>query len=173
MYKKHVIAPFGVVLLGFGLASPVSAFGDCIPIRGEIFNNALGPGSTMGTAHVIFGEEKLKCGLRGDGKNQDPNDPNDIGPMNFDHTIVCDDNVGDKFPIHSQLVLDTSGYPTAEPLDCGFGNLQSFPFLEVSQPVLGTGTGQFYGVTGGSLTIQGTLFCSLAIDMEFSGQLCF
>ncbi|QBQ54983.1 hypothetical protein [Nitrosococcus wardiae] len=172
MNRKYGLASFGAVLLSIGLAGPATAAGDCIPIKGKFFNNALGPGSTLGIAHIIFGKEKFKCGLRGDGKNQNPNDPDDIGPLNFDHTIVCDDDVGYEFPVHSQLVWDTSGYPTSEPEDCGHG-LQSFSFLEVSQPVLGTGTGRFDGVTGGSITIEGTLFCSLAIDMEFSGELCF
>jgi hypothetical protein len=173
MSDKNNFAFFGAILLSFGLTIPVLATGNCFPIKGKIFNNALGPGSTLGVAHASFRGNKFKCGLRGDGKNQDPNDPNDIGPLNFNHTLVCDDDAGGNLPVHSQLVFDTSGYPTAAPVDCGFANLQSFPFIEESQPVPGTGTGQFYGISDGSITIQGTLFCSLAIDMNFSGELCF
>lgn len=173
MYKKFGVATLGVILLGFGLTGLGWAEEEvCIPIQGKIFNNAQRPGSTLGIVHITFAKEKFKCGLRGDGKLQNPEDPKDIGPLNFDHTLVCDDNAGTSDPIHSQLIFDTSGYPTTSPVDCGNG-LQSFSFLEESEPVLGTGTGRFKGVTGGSLIIEGTLFCTLAIDMKFSGELCF
>lgn len=170
MNKKHGLGTFGAILLSLGLTIPVSALADCVQIRGKIFNNAQGPGSTLGIAHIIFGNEKFKCGLRGNGKM--PDDPGD-GELNFDHTIVCDDDVGLEDPVHSQLTFDTSGDITAVLDYCAIPGLQSFSFLEVSEPVIGTGTGQFAGVTSGSLTIEGTLFCSLAIDMEFSGELCF
>lgn len=169
MLKKYEMAAVGAILLGLGLTGFASAEGNCVPIKGKIFNNALG-GSTLGTAHVNFDNKKFKCGLQGVGKNFDENDPNDIGPLNFDHTMVCDDDEGDTDPIHSQLLWDTSGYPTAVLQDCGHG-LTSFSFLEESRPV--TGTGRFAGVTGGQITVEGTLFCSLAIDMTFSGELCF
>ncbi|ADE13449.1 conserved hypothetical protein [Nitrosococcus halophilus Nc 4] len=173
MDRKYGLAPLGAVLLSLGLAAPGSATGDCIPVpvKGKIFNNALGPGSTLGTVHIIFGTEKFKCGIRGDGKYRDPEDPHYEGPLNFDHTIVCDDDTGDDFPVHSQLLWDTSGEATIELEDCPNG-LQSYSFWEKSWPVPGTGTGRFQGVTGGSITIEGTLFCNLAIDMEFSGELC-
>ena len=170
MNRKNIYLPCGAVLLSVFLVGSVSANEDCVPITGKIFNNALGPGSTLGTAHIKLDKEKFKCGIQGVGKNFNPDDPNDIGPLNFDHTIVCDDDVGDADPVHSQLLWDTSGYPTAELEDCGYG-LTSFSFYEESRPV--NGTGKFAGVTGGQITVEGTLFCSLAIDMEFSGELCF
>lgn len=171
MYKKPKLSCVGAVLLGLGLAAPGWATGQCISVEGKIFNNAMGPGSTLGVAHVNFGKEKFKCALRGVGKNAGPDS---IGPLNFDHTIVCDDNAGTfDLPVHSQLVLDTSGYPTSIPTDCPIPGLQSFSFIEVSKPVPGSGTGRFQDVVDGKIAIKGTLYCSLAIDMKFSGQLCF
>lgn len=171
MYKKRALSCVGAVLLGLGLAAPGWATGQCISVEGKISNNAMGPGSTLGVAHVIFATEKFKCALQGVGKHADPDS---IGPLNFDHTMVCEHNVGTfDLPVHSQLVWDTSGYPTSVPTDCAIPGLQSFSFIEVSKPVPGSGTGRFQNVVDGQITIKGTLYCSLAIDMKFSGQLCF
>lgn len=171
MYKKRAFSCVGAVLLGLGLADSGWAASRCIPVEGKIFNNAMGPGGTLGIAHVIFAREKFKCGLQGVGKHAGPDS---IGPLNFDHTMVCDDNAGTyDLPVHSQLVWDTSGYPTSVPVDCAIPGLQSFSFIEVSKPVPGSGTGRFQDVVDGKIAIKGTLYCSLAIDMKFSGQLCF
>ncbi len=55
MQNIYEIKAIGAILLGLGLSGFASAQ-DCVPIKGKIFNNALGPGSTLGTAHVIFGQ---------------------------------------------------------------------------------------------------------------------
>lgn len=170
MSKNSTVGALGVCLCSFGLVAPALAVAECVPVAGKIFNNALGPGSTLGTVHFDFNKEKFKCGIKGDGKL--PDDEGD-GPLNFNHMIVCDDDVGGADPIHSQLLWDTTGDYTAIIQDCGFGDVKSFSFMETSEPVPGTGTGKFQGVTSGNITVEGTLYCTLAIDMKFNGELCF
>ena len=35
-----------------------------ISVKGEIYNNAIAPGTTLGTAHIIYGKDnKRKCGV--------------------------------------------------------------------------------------------------------------
>jgi len=168
MKRHHVVTAVGVLLFGLGLAAPMAAIGGpCIAAKGKIFNNALIDGTTLGTVHLTFGNEKLKCGLRGIKKDG-------TGQLNFDHTMVCDDDAGSDDPVHSQLLWDTTGYFTSDPESCNnpyAPDLVSFSFTEVSTPVIGTG--RFANVTRGQITVDGTFFCTLAIDMEFSGQLCF
>jgi hypothetical protein len=163
------LRPVCAALLGLALAGPVSASGDCIAVRGNIVNNVVGAGSTLGTARVRLDKDRFQCALRGDAKL--PTDPN--FPLRFEHTLVCDDNAGTpRNPVHSQLVLDTSGFPTTAPVQCSNG-IRSFSFVEFSSPIPGSGTGRFQSVSGGQIIVEGTLFCTLAVDMEFSGQLCF
>jgi len=170
MSRNRTVGVLGLCLCSFGLVAPTLAIAECITVSGKIFNNAQADLTTLGTAHFVFGKQKFKCGIRGVPKLSD--DSGD-GQLNYDHTIVCDDDAGTLDPIHSQLLWDTTGDPTADHGSCGIPGLRSFSFLETSEPVLGTGTGKFAGVTSGYITVEGTLYCTLAIDMNFAGQLCF
>ena len=174
----------GLAMLGFGSA----AVANCFPVEGKIFNNgfidAFGSITTLGVVSMKFNNNvKLKCGLRGNSKA--PDDPGDIDPavggLNFDHVISCDDNVFVKdifgmdidIPGHSKLEFDTTGLEVMNPDFCAGGVLSTFE--ELSEPKVDTGTGLFDGVVveGSILTVKGTVFCNLAIDMKFEGQLCF
>jgi len=160
-------AVLGLFLLGLMTAGPVSAESRCVPMIGSIINNALGSG-TLGIARFSLGAEKFVCAIQGVAKPYDPNE--DIGPLNFDHTIVCDDDSGAGMPVHSQLLWDTSGFPTMEHEDCGNG-FKSFSFHEQSRPVVGSG--RFAGVSGGEIVITGRIYCSGALKMALVGVLCF
>ena len=115
-----------------------------------------------------MGAEKYLCAIQGVAKPYEPSE--DIGPLNFDHTIVCDDDAGTGAPIHSQLLWDTSGFPTAEHEDCGNG-FKSFSFFEQSRPIIGSG--RFAAVRDGRLVITGRLYCTGALKMKIAGVLCF
>jgi hypothetical protein len=136
-------------------------------MTGSIINNALGTG-TLGIARFRLGAERFVCAIQGVAKPYDPNE--DIGPLNFDHTIVCDDDSGAGMPVHSQLLWDTSGFPTIEHEDCGNG-FKSFSFHEQSRPAVGSG--RFAGVSGGEIAITGRIYCSGALKMALVGVLCF
>jgi hypothetical protein len=155
-------------LLASMLTGPAIASGRCIPMAGTIINNAVGSG-TLGVARFALGAQTFLCAIQGVAKPYDPNE--DIGPLNFDHTIVCDDDNGaGPQPVHSQLRWDTSGFPTMQHGDCGNG-FTSFSFHEQSRPVVGSG--RFAGVKGGSIAIDGRIFCSGALKMKFVGVMCF
>jgi len=140
-------------------------------ISGKIFNNAIGPGDTLGTVHGAIGTStKLKCGIQGKASF---NPDGSFG--GFTHTIVCDDSVafgtsGDT--IHSQIVAETNfaGVPNFQ--SCGIPgvDLDFGTFRELSFPL--SGRGIFSPTGGGRLVIDGTLNCAGAIDMKFSGEVC-
>jgi len=155
-------------LLGGWLSAPAAAETRCLPMHGSIINNAVGSG-TLGVARFALGEQELLCAIQGIAKPFDPND-DDIGPLNFDHTIVCEDDDGRSPPLNSQLLWDTSGFPTAQHEDCG-GGFRSFSFFERSRPVVGSG--RFGDVIDGELVITGTLYCTGALKMQMLGALCF
>lgn len=154
---------FALLLSGAALAQP-----RCLPMHGSIINNALGSG-TLGVARFALGEQEFLCAIQGISKPYDPTD-DDIGPLNFDHTIVCEDDDGREPPLNSQLLWDTSGFPTQQHEDCG-GGFNSFSFIERSRPVVGSG--QFANVIDGELAISGTIYCSGALKMKLAGALCF
>jgi hypothetical protein len=170
------------MLFGLGMAGTASA--TCADIKGKIFNNTVGPGSTLGTVHAVYGGAKFKCGLRGDGKAPDT-EGDEV--LNFTHTMVCDDDVStneDGGPVHSQLVWDTTGYfldqwgdpwPLPYPPCALPDGPDSSDFVEFSYPV--QGSGRFAAVQSGSIEVNGTIYCGdpqlpWAIDMKFSGELC-
>jgi len=138
-------------------------------VSGKIFNNAVQPGTTLGTAHVKLGKKKMKCGILGQGA------AGDNGSINFVHTFVCDDKV--EFPltgdtIHSQLTLNTTGFANVQSCE-GFPPGSTYgTFEETSVPVPGTGRGVFADVERGEIQIKGTINCLFAIDMKFSGAVC-
>lgn len=148
-------------------AGAVTAAPGCLPMRGSIVNNAVGSG-TLGVARFKLGDEAFLCAIQGIGKPFDPDD-DDIGPLNFDHTIVCEDDDGRSPPLNSQLLWDTSGFPTVQHEDCG-GGFRSFSFFERSRPVVGSG--RFGDVIDGELVITGTIYCTGALKMQLLGVLC-
>lgn len=174
MHRCNVLSGL-VLLLGMtpALAQSVNCAADevLVPVKGKIFNNALQPGTTLGTVHMTLGHrQKMKCGLLGQG-GAGPD-----GSVNFIHTIVCDDEIPHPFTgeiMHSQLTLNTSG----------LGNFQACPqdyppgaasgsFQETSTPVAGMGRGIFTGVERGELQIEGEVNCLFTIDMKFKGGVC-
>ena len=168
MKSYQRITIISALLCGLGLVTSVSADESCTNVSGKIFNNAIATGNTLGTVHFKFGSEKFKCGLLGVKK-----EGGDQGQILFDHTIVCDDDVGSSgAPVHSQLVLNTAGTKTGEYETCWFGT-PSFSFDETSTPIYGTG--RFAGVDPNTswINVQGNFYCTLAIDMDFEGKLCF
>jgi hypothetical protein len=86
---------------------------------------------------------------------------------------VCYDKEGsDALPIHSQAKRGTSGCATTAPEDCGYG-LQSLSFHEESALVPEGATGRREGGRSGYIWVDGTLYCTLAIDMKVSGKVCY
>ena len=183
--KLAVLCAASAMLLGS--THPVSAESDeqlCedrgktyTKVRGTILNNAVMPGTTLGTVHLRLGDKrnglKMKCGLLG----QDQSGIGDQG-ITFLHTFVCDDQItdtGSGETLHSQLTVFTTG--SGDFMAC----LPPFPagaaygsFHEVSTPVSGWGRGLFSGILEdeGEIRINGTINCLFAIDMEFEGWVC-
>ena len=145
-----------------------------VEVRGEIKNNGISPGITLGIANVRLEDRRnLKCGIVGNGG---------IGPdattIGFTHNLVCDDSVlvtdpqtGKTDTIHSQLTLNTSGTASLQACipdvpQAGFYG----SFREMSVPV--SGRGIFQGVTKGAIVVEGTINCQAAIMMKLRGELC-
>jgi hypothetical protein len=143
-------------------------------VRGEIRNNAISPGTTVGIAHVRLDDRKsLRCGIVGSGG---------VGPdattINFVHNLVCDDSVlvtdpqtGKTDNVHSQITLNGSGRAALHACipdvpQAGFYGT----FTEVSAPTFGRGI--FQGVTKGSVVVEGIINCQAAINMKFRGEVC-
>jgi hypothetical protein len=180
MSKKNIFAAVGGALLGLGLACQGWA-DECFPVSGKIFNNAIGdntPGtvSTIGTVHFVAGEgttaEKFKCGLMGVAIERANGDVHYRGDLNYVHTMSCDDNEGSSSaPVYSLATWDTSGYYTGVVDECdGF---QSVTFHEESWLVPAGASGIFQGATSGHLSVDGMLYCTLAIKMKLSGEVCY
>jgi hypothetical protein len=128
------------------------------PVKGKIFNNLMDGGMTQGVVALSIGDEKVKCAIVGI-----PIPPDANFSMKFIHTVVCED--------HSEVSFLTQGNPTGLLQVCS-PQFTAFSFLEVSAPDLARPSkGLFEGVTGGSLTIKGTVNCELDIDMTFQGYL--
>jgi len=140
------------------------------PVRGKIFNNGVQPGTTLGTARVRLGEDRMKCGIMGQGA------VGNDGSINFVHTLVCNDKV--IFPptgdiIHSQITLNTTGFANFQACPEGFPPGSAVgTFQETSVPIPGTGRGVFADVERGEIHIEGTINCLSSIDMKFSGTIC-
>ena len=163
-----------VALAGQGHAASICP-ADTRPaaVKGKIFNNAVTPGMTLGTAHLKFANGKsLKCGILGNGSIGAD------GTLNFVHQLVCDDSLSVTNPytgrpeiVHSQLTLNASGtgaFYACVPNVPQAGSYGSFD--EISVPI--SGRGMFQGVTAGRIVTEGTINCQFAIDMEFQGEVC-
>ncbi|MCW5600944.1 hypothetical protein [Nitrosomonas sp.] len=140
-----------------------------VDVKGKIYNNAITLGSTLGTVHLVYGKnEKIKCGILGSGGvGQD-------GALSFIHTIVCDDKFDTGINneiIHSQLTLNTSGSGVFQLCDSGNpeGGVYG-AFYETSVPLFGRGV--FQNVAGGEISIEGSINCQFAVDMDFNGYIC-
>jgi hypothetical protein len=176
--KKHFLsfAVLSVLTMFTAQAYAVSCPSDTkrAEVRGEINNNAISPGTTLGIANVRIEDRKtLRCGVMGNGGMG-----TDHNTISFVHSLVCDDDVlvtdpqtGKTENIHSQLVLNTSGRSSFQfcvpdaPEKGVYGT-----FTEISAP--GFGRGMFQGVTKGSILIEGTINCQAAINMKFRGAIC-
>jgi len=140
------------------------------PVRGKIFNNAVQPGTTLGTARIRIGEDRMKCGVLGQGA------VGNDGSINFVHTLVCNDKV--IFPltgniIHSQITLNTTGFANFQACPEGFPPGSAVgTFQETSTPMPGTGRGVFTNVERGEIHIDGAINCLASIDMKFTGAIC-
>ncbi len=143
---------------------------ELVRIKGKIFNNAIQPGTTLGTARIKIGDDKMKCGIMGQGA------VGNDGSINFIHTLVCNDKV--IFPltgdiIHSQISLNTTGFANFQACPDGFPPGSAVgTFQETSVPISGTGRGVFKNVERGEIHIHGTINCLAAIDMKLSGAIC-
>jgi hypothetical protein len=158
-----VISMFALVSLS--LAQQCPAGSQPVSVKGKIFNNLLFTGQTLGIVQLVFANHaNAKCGIMG---NPIPPDPNNPSPLNFEHTLVCDD--------HSELWLITRGNITGiSACPNGGSSFSSFSFVEVSTPNISLPhKGLFEDITGGQLTIRGTVNCELEIDMKFDGYACF
>lgn len=143
-------------------------------VRGEIRNNAMNPGTTLGIADLRLEDRRnLRCGIMGNGGVGA-----DANTVSFIHSLVCNDSVpvtdpqtGKTENTHSQLILHTSGKSAFQacipdvPQAGVYGT-----FTEVSTPV--SGRGIFQGVTKGAIIIEGTINCQFAVDMKFRGEIC-
>jgi hypothetical protein len=128
------------------------------PVKGKIFNNLKDDGGTLGVVALNLNDEKIKCAIVGD-----PLPPDANFSLKFVHTIVCED--------HSQVSLLSQGNVTGFLQICS-PDFAAFSFREVSTPDLTRPSkGLFEGITGGSLTITGTVNCQLEVDMKFEGYL--
>jgi len=154
--------------------------GSPVPVSGTITNNfaTVDRTQTLGVVDMLYGskniKQKLKCALHGAAVDG----PADI---NFLHSISCDDTIdtpilgaGPTVPVHSSIVLMTTGYvyPPQTPT-------QLFTFQETSVPWAGApGRGLFAGVTEGQVNVTGAVYAAPdgaspgSIDMQFSGYLC-
>jgi len=126
------------------------------PVKGKIFNNLMADGRTLGVVALKLDDEKIECAIVGDPLPFDAN-----FSLKFIHTVVCED--------HSQISLLTQGNVTGFLEVCSPG-VAAVSFREISIPDLTRPSkGLFAGVTGGSLTITGTVNCQLEVDMKFEG----
>ncbi len=139
-------------------------------LTGKIFNNAVQPGTTLGTVNLKLGRKWMKCGVLGQGAASSD------GSLNFVHTIVCNDKV--IFPltgeiIHSQVTLNSTGFANVQACPAGFppGSM-SGTFQEKSKPIPGTGRGVFADIGRGVINLRGTINCLSTIDISFSGAVC-
>ena len=165
----------------FGQGTPCEARGKTtMPVKGEIHNNAVMPGTTLGTVHLRIGDKrngtKMKCGLLG----QDQSGIGSTG-IAFLHTFVCDDEVqipGTGETVHSQLTVWTTGAGDfmacpSPPFPPGavYG---SFEEVSVPVPSVLPGRGIFEGLADdeGMIFITGTINCLFSIEMEFEGWVC-
>lgn len=146
----------GAALLAI-LVIPTGSWGGTrTPVKGKIFNNVINDGRTLGVVALSLGGQKIKCAIVGD-----PLPPDANFLLNFEHTVICED--------HSQVSFLTRGNATGV-LEVCSPNFVAFSFLEVSTPDLTRPSkGLFEGITGGSLTIKGTINCQLELDMTFEG----
>jgi hypothetical protein len=165
--RKYMMALGVAVISVFALVShspaqQCPAGSQPVSVQGKIFNNFLFTGQTLGIVNLVFANQaKAKCGIMGNSISPDPSHPS---PLNFEHTVVCDD--------HSELWLTTRGNFTGSSV-CPNG-VSSFSFVEVSTPNISLPhKGLFEDITGGQLTIIGTVNCDLEIDMKFDGYTCF
>lgn len=162
------------VIMGL-IALSGQAYANCpehttlINMKGEIYNNAIAPGATLGTVHLTYGiNKKMKCGILGNGGvGQD-------GALSFIHTIVCDDKfdtgINNEF-IHSQITLNTTGSGAFQL--CDYNNPEGGvhgAFSETSVPLFGRGI--FQNVAGGAIAINGSINCQFTVDMKFNGYIC-
>jgi hypothetical protein len=176
--QKHFLsfAVLSVLTMFAGQANALSCPSDTrrIEVQGEIKNNAISPGISLGIANVRLEDRRnLRCGIMGNGG---------IGPdattIGFIHNLVCDDSVlvtdaqtGKTDTIHSQLTLNTSGTAALQacipnvPQAGFYGSLR-----EMSIPV--SGRGIFQGVTKGAIVVEGTINCQGAIAMKLRGEIC-
>lgn len=173
--KRNVLIGIGLLMTSAlqPLAAQSVTCGDgetLTRVAGKIYNNAVQPGTTLGTVHLKLGRKKMKCGILGQGA------AGNDGSINFVHTFVCDDRV--VFPptgdtVHSQLTLNTTGFANAYACPEGYPQgSTSGTFEETSVPVPGTGRGVFTGVERGQVNIEGSINCLSAIDMKFTGAVC-
>lgn len=119
------------------------------PVKGKIFNNLMDDGRTLGVVALNLDGEKIKCAIVGD-----PLPPDVNFSIKFVHTVVCED--------HSQVSFLTQGNVTGVLQICP-GGFPAISFLEVSTDLTRPSKGLFEGVTGGSLTIKGTVNCQLEL----------
>jgi len=183
MPRARSFAIGSTALLVFGTSivlaadEPKECQGTLVPVQGKIFNNALGPGDTLGVVTLNLATApkatKIKCGLHGIAYFGEPDPANPLSTLpRFTHRMVCDDTVaipGTSLTVHSQAILDTHFIDYIPVQDCG-GSQFAFSFQEISYPQ--SGRGIFAAGGGGTIVIEGTFSCSGAIDMEFSGTAC-
>jgi hypothetical protein len=179
--KPFAIASTALLVFGTSIAlaadEPKECQGTLVPVKGKIFNNALGPGDTLGVVALDLDtapkKTKIKCGLHGIAYFGDPDPGNPLSTLpRFTHRMVCDDSVaipGTSLTIHSQAILDTHFIEYVPGEYCG-GSQFAFSFKEISHGQ--SGRGIFASNGGGTIVIEGTLSCSGAIDMKFSGIAC-
>src|SRR5919106_4490167 len=163
--RKYIMAFIAAVisvlaLVSHSLAQQCPAGSQPVSVKGKIFNNFLFTGQTLGIVQLVLSNHaNAKCGIMGNNISTDPNDP-----LNFEHAVVCDD--------HSELWLITRGKITGIS-GCPNGG-SSFSFVEISTPNISLPhKGLFEDITGGQLTIIGTVNCDLEIDMKLNGYACF
>ena len=170
--KKKVSAALGFGIIMSSLASPVQA-DECLNAKGKIANNAQPGLNTLGVAALNMGGQKMKCAVSGDFQSNTP------GVVNYRHTLVCDDKVGDG-EAQSQVTFDTSFLSPQVPTGaCPEGNPFgpfSFTFEEISIPDPDTARGSFVGVNAEEssfIIITGDYNCDGGINMKFNGMMCF
>jgi hypothetical protein len=132
-----------------------------LAVKGEIYDNAVAPGVTLGIVRMSGKNSRLDCAMMGNG-GAGPD-----GSINFIHTLFCANNE----TTHSQLTLSTSGsgtFQSCDPENPAAGIHGTFS--EISIPL--SGRGIFQGVTAGKLVINGSINCQLAIDIQFEGEIC-
>lgn len=179
MPRKSASNFFALIALAVCSATAAADEAVCVPVSGKIVNNATSATSTLGVVAMVYGkrpnEVKLKCALSGAAQAAPPN-------IAFIHTISCDDSLqmplgdtGATVPVHSSIVLYTTGTVLPPRLPT-----QLFTFQEVSVPILeAPARGRFEGVTGGQILVEGAFYISPdgvtpgSIDMEFSGNICY